>query len=78
MSEDRKNLYAKVCLQSARMLVPKVSFEDENAWHIHWPKDHPHVVHAKSEKELVVQLATWLQEIGRLGNQGEHVEPEYP
>lgn len=66
------------CLQCARMLVPKFGYEREGAWHIHWPKDQPHVVHASSEKDLVVKLATWLKEIGRVGNEGKHVEPEYP
>jgi hypothetical protein len=60
------------------MLVPKFSFKHEGSWHIHWPKDQPHVVHAETEKELVVNLAAWLQELGRVANKGKHVDPEYP
>jgi len=78
MSDKTETLSASKCLQHARMLVPKFSFEHEGTWHIHWPKDQPHVVHAKTEKELVIKLATWLKEFGRAGNKGKHVEPEYP
>ncbi|MDB4308212.1 hypothetical protein N9985_02915 [Gammaproteobacteria bacterium] len=73
-----KALSATECLKHARMLVPKFSFEHDGEWHIQWPKDLPHVVHAKSEKDLVPKLATWLQEIGRVANRGKHVDPEYP
>lgn len=71
-------LSPRECLKHARMLAPKFSFEHDGLWHIHWPKDQPHVVHAKTEKELVIKLATWLQELGRVSNQGKHVDPDYP
>ena len=65
------------CLMSARMLVPKFAFEDDNGWHIQWPCDLPDVVHAPTQRKLVITLATKLYEIQRLGNQGPHVEAEY-
>ncbi|MDF1690674.1 MAG: hypothetical protein P1U35_13815 [Cycloclasticus sp.] len=74
---DRK-LSTSSCLQDARMLVPKFGYKYEGAWHIHWPKDHPHVLHAETEKGLVIKLAKWMQELGRVGNQYKHVTPEYP
>ena len=78
MRELNGQLPARICLQHARMLVPKFAFEHEGGWHIQWPKDQPHVIHAKSEKELIIKLATQLQKIGRVANHGTHVEPEYP
>jgi len=63
-------------LQHARMLVPKFSFERDGMWHIHWPKDQYRVVHADSKEELVIKLATWMRELGRIGNVGKHVDPE--
>ncbi len=78
MSDKAERLSANKCLQHARMLVPKFSFEHERAWHIHWPKDQPYVVHAATEKELVHNLATWLQDLGRVANKGKHIEPDYP
>lgn len=74
---DRKLSFSS-CLQGARMLVPKFCYNYEGAWHIHWPKDHPHVVHADTEKGLVIKLAKWMQELGRGGNKYKHVTPEYP
>ena len=58
--------------------MPKFAFEREGSWHIHWPVDNPHVVHAASEKDLIVELAAWLLELGRVANRGKHVAPEYP
>ena len=78
MSNTTKIPSASSCLRSARMLVPKFSFQHDNGWHIHWPKDNPHVVHARTEKELVVKLAVWLQELGRVNNRGKPVKAEYP
>jgi len=78
MDENVETLSVSKCLQNARMLVPKFSFEHEGAWHIQWPKDQPRVVHARTERELVIKLAAWLRELGRVGNKGKHVEAEYP
>jgi hypothetical protein len=75
---NTKALSSMKYLRSAKMLVPKFSFQHDGIWHIHWPKDEPRVVHAKTEKELVVNLAVWLQELGRVRNEGKHVNPEYP
>lgn len=66
------------CLRSAKMLVPKFAFKDDNGWHIQWPLDLPDVVHAPTKKQLVIKLATKMYEIQRLGNQGPHVKAEYP
>ncbi len=73
-----KKISTREYLQHARMLVPKFGYEQKGIWYIHWPKDQPFVVHAKTQKELVVVLASWLQELGRVKNVGVHVEPELP
>ncbi len=65
------------CLQATEMLVPKFACEAEGDWHIHWPKDQPTVVHAQTEKQLVIKRATWLLQIGRVGNQTTHVGPVF-
>ena len=64
-------------LQHAKMLVPKFSCQCDGAWHIQWPKDLPTVIHAKTQEELVMALATRLRELSRVGNKGTHVVPAY-
>jgi hypothetical protein len=78
MLSTKRTISPTKCLQSAKMLVPKFSFQHEGNWHIQWPKDNPHVVHAETEKQLVIKLAVWLQELGRANNKGKHVKAEYP
>ena len=78
MNDSNGQLSASKCVQHARMLVPKFSFKHGDEWHIQWPMDLPHVIHAKTEKELVPKLAARLRELGRVTNKGKHVEPEYP
>ena len=68
-------LTMRKCLQYSKMLVPKMAC-DENGWHVQWPKSHPHVVYANTYDELVPALATWMQQLGELGNYGPHVDPE--
>jgi hypothetical protein len=63
-------------MQDASMLVPKFSCQTQSGWHIQWPKDDPHVVHAASQEELIPLLASWLRQLGRSGNAGPHVEAE--
>jgi len=58
------------------MIVPKFGFEHDGVWCVHWPKDQSHVTHAGTKKLLVSELATWLQELGRVGNKGKHVKPD--
>ena len=70
-----KKISNEMSLRSARMLVPKFSYEENGNWYIHWPKDQYQVVSASTEEELVVRLAHWLQELGRVGNEVEHVDP---
>lgn len=60
------------------MLIPKFAFQHDGAWHIQWPCDLPTVIHAEDKDELAIKLATRLFELGRVGNKGKHVDPEYP
>lgn len=63
-------------IQHAKMLVPKFACEDENGFHIQWPKDEPQVVYAKTHEELILALANRLQKLGRVANVGPHVRAE--
>jgi hypothetical protein len=67
MSKHVDRLPDVKCLRNAQMLVPKLAFKQNGSWRIRWPKDQPHVVHAKTDQELVVKLAIWLKEIDRVG-----------
>jgi hypothetical protein len=78
MTTNVRTLTSRQYLQHARMLVPKFSFMHNGSWHVHWPKDQPNVVHAETQEDLVIKLAVWLQSLGRVGNVGKHVDPEYP
>lgn len=71
-----KKVSTGLCLRNARMLVPKFAIHYETKWYIHWPKDQPLVLEAKTKPELVIKLATFMNKIERVGNQGKHVKPE--
>lgn len=64
-----RTLSMKHCLENAQMVVPKLAFEDENGWHIHWPFHLSSVTHAFSEEELVINLAEHLQLINAVYHQ---------
>ena len=75
-TQSKSRLPMDKCLRSAKMLVPKFACQEGSGWHIQWPKDHPHVVSAATQTDLVPALALWLQQLGRLGNDGQHVGAE--
>jgi hypothetical protein len=74
--ESTALLSMRECLKCAKMLVPKFACQEVSGWHIQWPKDDPHVVHAPTKDELVLALAARMQQLGRAGNEGRHVRPE--
>ena len=75
-AQSRSRLPMGKCLQSAKMLVPKFACQENSGWHIQWPKDDPHVVYAATQADLIPALAAWLRQLGRLGNDGQHVDAE--
>lgn len=78
MDTEQTTLSIRKSLQHSKMLVSKFGFERDGRWHIQWPTDLPQVIHAATKEDLVIKLATRLIEIGRVANEGKHVDPEYP